>query len=98
MTQNQSTQSQGGVSTDSHRSSCSTLCIDGAECKKGKHYVTVEDHTAIVTELLKDKERMDWLADPENKIGNVQLPSEVVLGNMHSLRDAIDESMLFPNL
>lgn len=43
--------------------------------------------------LKRDKERMDWLADPENKIGNVLLPTECVKRNPHSLRDAIDDAM-----
>jgi len=44
-------------------------------------------------ECEKDRRRMDWLADPENKIGNVQLPTEIVKANRHSLRDAIDAAM-----
>lgn len=45
-------------------------------------------------ELLKDKARLDWLADVSNNIGNVQLPRDIVERNLHSLRDAIDEAML----
>ena len=41
----------------------------------------------------KDAERLDWLADPNNSIGNVQLPTECVIGNAHSLRAAIDDAM-----
>lgn len=41
----------------------------------------------------KDAERMDWLADPDNTIGNVQLPTDCVLQNVHSLRAAIDAAM-----
>lgn len=44
-------------------------------------------------DFVRDKERLDWLADPENKVGNVQLPSECVLANLHSLRAAIDSAM-----
>ena len=44
-------------------------------------------------ELLRDAERLDWLADPSNTIGNVQLPTECVLQNVHSLRAAIDAAM-----
>jgi hypothetical protein len=43
-----------------------------------------------VRELSKDRDRLDWLADPANQIGNVQLPTEAVMQNLHSLRDAID--------
>lgn len=41
----------------------------------------------------KDAERLDWLADPNNSIGNVQLPTECVTENLHSLRAAIDAAM-----
>lgn len=44
--------------------------------------------------LLKDKARIDWLADVDNKIGNVQLPRDIVERNLSSLRDGIDEAML----
>lgn len=44
-------------------------------------------------ELVADKSRLDWLSDPDNKIGNVQLPTMCVMNNMSSLRGAIDESM-----
>ncbi len=41
----------------------------------------------------RDAERLDWLADPNNSIGNVQLPTECVTENLHSLRAAIDAAM-----
>ena len=44
-------------------------------------------------EMLKDKTRLDWLADVNNNIGNVQLPRAMVERNLGSLRDAIDEAM-----
>ena len=40
-----------------------------------------------------DTVRLDWLADRDNHIGNVQLPAECVACNLHSLRDAIDMAM-----
>lgn len=43
-----------------------------------------------VQEWKRDAERLDWLADPNNSIGNVQLPTECVTENLHSLRAAID--------
>lgn len=43
--------------------------------------------------LLKDRERLDWLADVNNSIGNVLLPTDIVERNLHSMRDAIDETM-----
>ena len=48
---------------------------------------------AELQELLKDKARLDWLADVNNTIGNVQLPRDIVERNLHSMRDAIDEAM-----
>ena len=45
-------------------------------------------------ELLKDKARLDWLADVDNKLGGVTLPRDIVERNLHSLRAAIDEAML----
>lgn len=43
--------------------------------------------------LLCDKARLDWLADPNNMLGNVQLPVECVERHIDSLRDAIDDAM-----
>lgn len=43
--------------------------------------------------LRADKRRLDWLADPANEWGTVQLPKDCVLANVHSLRDAIDMAM-----
>ena len=45
-------------------------------------------------ELLKDKARLDWLADVNNNIGSVLLPRDIVERNLGSLRDGIDEAML----
>lgn len=42
---------------------------------------------------LNDTKRLDWLADRDNHIGNVQLPAECVACNLHSMRDAIDMAM-----
>lgn len=44
--------------------------------------------------LLKDKARLDWLADVDNKLGGVTLPRDIVERNLHSMRDAIDDAML----
>lgn len=49
--------------------------------------------SAEVVRLRKDEKRLDWLADPDNHIGNVQLPTHCVMQNLHSLRDAIDAAM-----
>ena len=40
-----------------------------------------------------DTVRLDWLADRDQHIGNVQLPAECVTCNLHSLRAAIDMAM-----
>lgn len=48
---------------------------------------------ADLQELLKDKARLDWLADVNNSIGNVLLPRDIVERNLGSLRDGIDEAM-----
>jgi hypothetical protein len=46
-----------------------------------------------LTALLRDRDRLDWLADPANAVGNVLLPTEAVTANPHSLRAAIDAAM-----
>ena len=40
-----------------------------------------------------DTSRLDWLADPANKIGSVMLPTECVERHLDSMRDAIDAAM-----
>lgn len=40
-----------------------------------------------------DTARLDWLADRENAIGNVQLPTECVQAHPESMRAAIDAAM-----
>ena len=42
---------------------------------------------------LDDTKRLDWLADPANKIGSVMLPTECVEQHLDSMRDAIDAAM-----
>lgn len=56
---------------------------------------TLEMHPALDA-AMEDAKRLDWLADPANTIGNVQLPTEAVTANLHSLRDAIDAAMAMP--
>lgn len=43
--------------------------------------------------LRADAARLDWLADKDNEIGNVLLPTHCVTANLGSLRDAIDMAM-----
>ena len=40
-----------------------------------------------------DTVRLDWLANPANKIGSVILPTECVEQHLDSMRDAIDAAM-----
>ena len=42
---------------------------------------------------IEDTKRIDWLADPEQFNGYIQLPTACVENNLHSLRAAIDEAM-----
>lgn len=51
----------------------------------------------VLLDLLADSRRIDWLADRENRIGNVELPRECVEKNLHSMRAAIDAAMSLPN-
>lgn len=41
----------------------------------------------------KDTIRIDWLADVNQSVGNVMLPTVCVYQNLHSLRAAIDMAM-----
>lgn len=58
-----------------------------AECEKLRK-------DADMKELLKDKARLDWLADVNQTVGSVLLPTDIVERNLSSLRDALDEAML----
>ena len=48
---------------------------------------------AKIDALQKDADRIDWLADKTQHIGNVQLPKNCVENNLHSLRAAIDSAI-----
>uniref|UniRef100_UPI003340C7CC hypothetical protein n=1 Tax=Castellaniella defragrans TaxID=75697 RepID=UPI003340C7CC len=50
-------------------------------------------HSPEIQALRKDAERLDWLADRENAVGNVQLQSACVLQNLGDMRAAIDAAM-----
>jgi hypothetical protein len=47
----------------------------------------------IIEKLEQDAKRLDWLADTRQNLGAVSLPTECVLNNVHSMRDAIDAAM-----
>ena len=57
----------------------------------------LKDAVAEIENLTFDKLRLDWLADTENTIGNVQLPTVCVESNIHDLRAAIDAAMVLHN-
>jgi hypothetical protein len=70
----------------------------GDDATVAEYYASVSN--GVILELIRrlreaerDAARLDWLADPDNHIGNVQLPKECVIQNLHSLRDAIDAAM-----
>ena len=48
---------------------------------------------AKIDALQRDADRLNWLADKNNLVGNVQLPTSCVYQNLHSLRDAIDAAI-----
>ena len=48
----------------------------------------------IIEQLQKDKDRLDWLADVDNTIANVMLPTKIVQENIAGgLRGMIDAAM-----
>jgi hypothetical protein len=60
---------------------------EGQKCSNFYAYGTFEPI------LHPDTARLDWLADPANKIGSVILPTECVEQHLDSMRDAIDAAM-----
>ena len=56
-------------------------------------WVLYEDHAVELAELRKDKELLDFLASPSNRIANVQLPTESVDRHPHDMRSAIRDAM-----
>lgn len=77
----------------------SALCdaLEAAQ-KREKELWTALEECKQQANMMRDLERadaarLDWLADPENMIGAVQLPSHCVTANPHSLREAIDMAM-----
>lgn len=78
--------------------------IKRLEIKAGAEKIAWGSDTSLMREaahelrsLYKDKIRLDWLADRENKIGNVLLPNNCVEANFTDMRAAIDAAMLMPN-
>ena len=66
-----------------------------ADAKQANSYNrdVLDDMYNDISELRKDKARLDWLADKNNEIGNVILPAHCVRNNLTSMRDAIDAAM-----
>lgn len=63
-------------------------------CFQDDYSYTVHIHPAYLKiSPHPDTVRLDWLADPTNKIGSVLLPAECVGRHLDSLRDAIDAAM-----
>ena len=59
----------------------------------GDTHIETFDYDEIELIPHPDTKRLDWLADPANKIGSVLLPAECVERHLDSLRDAIDAAM-----
>jgi hypothetical protein len=57
----------------------------------------LRDAVTEIENLTRDKQRLDWLADKENKIGNIQLPTVCVEANINDMRLAIDAAMALHN-
>jgi len=53
----------------------------------------IDRQEAFIEQLRKDKARLDWLADPQNTIGNVTLPRQHIMDHPDSMRAAIDAAM-----
>ena len=53
----------------------------------------IADEIERLTQNFDDTKRLDWLADADNSIGNVLLPTACVENNIGSLREAIDMAM-----
>lgn len=51
---------------------------------------------AALEVLAHDARRLDWLADRDNALGAVQLPTACIESNLDSLRRAIDAAMALP--
>ena len=59
----------------------------------GDTHIDTFDYDEIELIPHPDTARLDWLADPANKIGSVILPTECVEQHLDSMRDAIDAAM-----
>ena len=67
------------------------------DCAIGKQ-AEIDDLKAQLLLVQADTKRIDFLADKNQFIANVQLPREIVERNVSSLRDAIDEAMMIEEI
>lgn len=86
------------MSSQSERDLCdkvASLTSQLAESERALAMLKIKYRSGIVenSRLDRDKARLDWLADPNNQIGCVRLPTQCVHDNLDSLRGAIDDAM-----
>lgn len=84
----QNTEGRQFIFLRSHLFCCTVASSDG-----GTHVYLLNKIYPCATEPHPDTVRLDWLAGPANKIGNVILPTECVEQHLDSMRDAIDAAM-----
>ena len=65
----------------------------GADAALAEQAKALRAAAAHLQRAEQDSKRLDWLADKNNTIGKVLLPTACVARNLHSLRAAIDEAM-----
>ena len=88
---------QARLSADPQQFASESESVDECRYMAGMHIASanalLERRTQIglLDEL--DTARLDWLADPANTIGNVQLPTGCVQAHPESMRAAIDAAM-----
>lgn len=84
----QDTEGRQFIFLRSYLSCCTVAAADGKT-----HDYLLNKIYPCTTEPHPDTVRLDWLADPANKIGNVILPAECVMQHPYNMRDAIDATM-----
>ena len=63
------------------------------ESQTGPKEWAVARAAAVIRQLRRDRELIDFLADQSQRIANVTLPRDIVEQNVHSLRDALGTAM-----
>lgn len=82
-------QTSGVIIGIDEASNAASIFIDGLNIPRYVHLDSLE----IIQHP--DTVRLDWLADKNNNMGGVFLPTACVESHLDSLRDAIDEAMQF---